>query len=659
MGFKYQMQSQQLSLFELKPNIQNPTIEYISTALGFSLGPKWPDSFGKALYDWSIQAIHEPIKTFSLFSGGGGLDIGFHDAGFTVQTMLEIDKKFTATLQKNSGLDSYFGSTKIICGDIREYKPPKNLEVDFVIGGPPCQTFSAAGRRAAGVQGTNDDRGILFKEYIRILGQLSPKGFLFENVYGITGAQNGEAWQEIRQAFEDVGYRIFHRVLDAADYGTPQHRERLFIVGTQGEDYLFPTPTHGPDSPDKYRYFSASEAIDGVDSSEIENDFVLGGRFGHLLKDIPPGLNYSFYTEKMGHPNPIFAWRSKFSDFLYKADPERPARTIKAQGGQYTGPFHWDSRPFTVNEFKRLQTIPDDYELLGSRQVSIHQIGNSVPPQLARLLALSILKQLFRIDLPFHLPLLEHHQHLGFRQRKRQLTKLYQSKARTAIEKLEISAKPNIFEYSYTAIVDDNFNWLNVELSDYRGPFHVKFVPEAKVWRFFVATRPEAKSYPLQIIVRSSTQSLWGLNTNRVELFGTEIKPKLFTALWKAFESELIRTKTKADLVQLRGYYQYKAAIECSMTFAEKNISDKWRVVQKVVSGIGVGTILAEEELHQSWGVPEENILDYARFLRHLGYEVRNENTNTQIPKGHFLIPYSFPTLNPLSVQLRKSLEVA
>ena len=652
------MQSQQLSLFELKPKPHNATIENISSSLGFPLGPKWPDYFGESLHSRTTQNITTPIKTLSLFSGGGGLDIGFHDAGFTVQTMLEIDKRFTTTLKENSGLDNYFGYVEVICGDVREYTPP-NIDIDFIIGGPPCQTFSAAGRRAAGVQGTDDERGVLFKEYVRILRQLSPKGFLFENVYGIIGAQNGDAWQKIREAFEAVGYKIFYRILDAADYGVPQHRERLFIVGTKDEDYLFPSPTHGPDSPTKYPYFSASEAIIGAYTSEIPLDFVLGGRFGYLLEDIPPGLNYSFYTEKMGHPNPVFAWRSKFSDFLYKADPGKPVRTIKAQGGQYTGPFHWHSRPFSVNEFKRLQTIPDSYTLVGGRQIAIHQIGNSVPPQLARILALSILKQLFQVNLPFQLPLLEHYQELGFRKRKRHLTKLYQAKAKTAIKQLKVTAEPNISERSYMAVLDDNFDWAKVELPKQPDTFYVKFMPGAQVWRFLVSTYPEARNYPLQIVVTPSAETEWGLSAKRIELLGTEMTPKLFTALWKAFEAELAHLKIKADLVQLRGYYQYKTAINCSMIFEEETLNDKWQVVQKVVSGVGVGNILTTQELCQVWGVPKEKIFDYALFLRHLGYEARNENTNSQIPKGHFLIPYSFPTLNPLSVQLRKSLEIA
>ena len=90
---------------------------------------------------------------------------------------------------------------------------------------------------------------------------------------------------------------------------------------------------------DNEQFYNAETAIAGVALSEEESKSGIGGRYGALLDDIPPGLNYSFYTEKMGHPNPVFAWRSKFSDFLYKADPNTPVRTIKASGGAYTGPF--------------------------------------------------------------------------------------------------------------------------------------------------------------------------------------------------------------------------------------------------------------------------------------------------------------------------------
>lgn len=336
-------------------------------ALGISVSNNLPDEFGNKLSAWLQDNNIEPIQTLSLFSGGGGLDIGFRDAGFHSVAMVEIEGKYVKTLEANSQPGRIFEGSHPICVDIKDYQPPQGLKVDFIIGGPPCQTFSAAGRRAAGVLGTSDPRGVLFEEYVRLLKTLKPKGFLFENVYGITGAQQGEAWQDIQDAFKEAGYTIYFRILDTADYGVPQHRERLFIVGLKEGEFFFPRPTHGVDADGNQPYYAAREAVESADTSGARTG--LAGQYGHLLNDIPPGLNYSFYTEKMGHPNPVFGWRSKFSDFLYKADPETPVRTIKAQGGQYTGPFSWENRAFTVAELKRLQTFPDAYEVVGNRLV--------------------------------------------------------------------------------------------------------------------------------------------------------------------------------------------------------------------------------------------------------------------------------------------------
>ena len=365
-----------------------PWFQTLLEALEVQYGPAWPDDFGFALRSWFRAQGHEPLKALSLFSGGGGLDIAFHDAGFDVLEAVEIERVFAETLRQNSGPGRWFEKANVNNLDIRAFEPEPGLEVDFIIGGPPCQTFSAAGRRAAGVQGTDDPRGTLFWEYVRLLKQLRPRGFLFENVYGVTGAQNGRAWQEIQTSFREAGYRIHSRILDAADYGVPQHRERLFIVGVREGNYQFPFPTHGPDSPGEQPYYSAGEAVVGADTSGVA--LKINGQHGHLLGDIPPGLNYSFYTQKLGYPRPIFSWRSKFSDYLYKADPDAPVRTIKAQGGQYTGPFSWENRPFSVPELKRLQTFPEGYHISGGRLNVIKQLGNSVPPQLGRILALSI-----------------------------------------------------------------------------------------------------------------------------------------------------------------------------------------------------------------------------------------------------------------------------
>ena len=156
--------------------------EQMLTALGVEAGPAWPDRFGQALRTWLAANGHQPIRALSLFSGGGGLDIAFHDAGFAVLEMVEIEKQFVSTLSVNAQKRKMLEGALVRCMDIREYEPPSDLKVDFIIGGPPCQTFSAAGRRAAGVKGTNDPRGTLFAEYVRILHKLQPVGFPFPGI---------------------------------------------------------------------------------------------------------------------------------------------------------------------------------------------------------------------------------------------------------------------------------------------------------------------------------------------------------------------------------------------------------------------------------------------------------------------------------------------
>lgn len=321
------------------------------------------------------------IPTLSLFSGAGGLDLGFEQAGFEILACVEIEQAYCASLQANLG--SFFSSaTKIYCQDVREFDPSpfKSKGIRCVIGGPPCQTFSAAGRRSGGVIGTKDERGQLYAAYCRILDELDPEVFVFENVYGLPGANGGGPWKEIVSAFKSHGYEPYSTVVDTADYGVPQHRERLVLVGVKDCEFSFPLPTHGPDSTMGRELISVKLAIDDLqDPNEKCHNNNLGGLYGHLLPDVPEGLNYAFFTAEMGHPEPVFAWRSKFHDLLYKVKPDEPCRTIKAKPGKFTGPFHWKNRHFTVEELKRLQTIPDDYVLVGSYPKVLEQIGNSVP----------------------------------------------------------------------------------------------------------------------------------------------------------------------------------------------------------------------------------------------------------------------------------------
>lgn len=646
----------QLNLFASQHNSTDnrggDTLEQMCNALGVCPHEAgWPDKFGKALFDYIEKKELPQIRTLSLFSGAGGLDIGFHDLGFDIIESVEVEPKFCKTLQLNSGKGKKFTSSKVNCIDIRNYSGDNLGQIDFIIGGPPCQTFSAAGRRAAGVLGTTDARGVLFKEYVRLLKKLQPKGFLFENVYGIVGAQNGEAWREIQKSFSDVGYSLYYRILDAADYGVPQHRERLIIVGLREGTFEFPRPTHGPDSINGEPFYKAGLAVSGLQLSPEEKKTGITGRFGNLIDEIPPGLNYSYYTKEMGNPKPIFAWRSKFSDFMYKADPEMPVRTIKAQGGQYTGPLHWDSRYFALSEYKRLQTFPDDYEISGSKNVAVHQIGNSVPPQLARMMALAIRMEVFGTEFPFAISLLPQAEKLSFRSNKSKLTAYYRKKALESIRvhypvrNATALPKDKTFFFDLTRKFDKQ-----VDGGHGRWKVMVKWGTTLSI--FVVPTSAREKS-DKTVVIDIAPKAKWTLPVSSIEMTINSDNWFAVSAAWSVLDMELPSNHLKADLVQLNGYYQYDSQIRCMLRHSDLPGTD---IMQTVYSGKVVSKNLTMHEVADIWHVKEKDVLGEAQRLRELGYEVRNRHTNPQIPDGILLIPYKFPTLKPESVQLNKTL---
>jgi DNA (cytosine-5)-methyltransferase 1 len=615
----------------------------------------WSDVFGHLLLECIKVSNNKPIRTLSLFSGAGGLDIGFHDAGFNIIECNELEKDFAKTLIENSKKGKRLEGAKVICTDICEYSP-KLKNIDFIIGGPPCQTFSAAGARAAGVNGIDDDRGNLFKQYVRILKQLKPKGFLFENVYRIVGAQGGKPWQLIQEAFKEAGYKLFWKILDAADYGVPQFRERLFIVGLREGEFRFPFPTHGPDSQDRRAYFSAEEAITGVVSKEPGKP--INGRHGHLLNDIPPGLNYSFYTEKMGHPTPYFGWRSKFSDYLYKADPKTPVRTIKAQGGQYTGPFHWDNRAFTIEELKRLQTFPDDYIVLGNRQKVIHQLGNSVPPQLARILAISIAVQIFGVRLPFEIKFMPDNYKLGFRSRKSRLTKVYRQKAKEAISKIKNSNKTicrDNEERMFLYDLDDSLELRDASSKKYEFRIiQVILNDSIKILLHDNNHEVQESVYKYTIVPKTITNNAF---IDNIELISYSQDKRSITAIWKHLEYILKLKAHKDDLVQFFGYYQYPVKHFIGIDIRDEKHHDPfWRTLQCISTGLLVGKIVEIEELSRSYNISVSVLFEQLKLLKQLGFEIRNSNTNRQIRDNSILIPYRFPTLNKRSLQRLKEL---
>ena len=367
------------------------------------------------------HVLTEPIskvKALSLFSGIGGFEYGMKNLGFEFLANLEFDEACVATLNANEETRL---SQKIEPLDITKVSPESfySGKVDYIVGGPPCQSFSAAGRRAGGVLGIEDVRGTLFWHYCQYVKHFKPSAFVFENVRGILSSKGGEDFRIICSSFKDVGYNLFWRVLNSADYGVPQFRERLYLVGIREDikvEFRFPRPTHGPDSEMRTSYVTAERAIGDLDDLSAKVP-PYGGKYGDLIPEIPEGENYRHFTEEMGHPNPQFAWRSKFSGFLYKMAKDQPCRTIVSQQSRYDGPLHWRNRKCTPEELKRLQGFPDGMSIPHSYQVAVKQIGNSVTPPVATAIGRAIRYQIEGLE-AYKCQLVETSEKLTFDNRK-------------------------------------------------------------------------------------------------------------------------------------------------------------------------------------------------------------------------------------------------
>ena len=195
-------------------------------------------------------------------------------------------------------------------------------------------------------------------------------------------------------------------IVNTADYGVPQIRERFICVGTRkdfGDKFIFPEATHN--SPDKISeqqknklkpWVTCKDAIGDLDFDLPEDKYMqAGSKDKELLKLVPPGDNYLYFTAKRGYPKPLFKWRSRYWSFLLKLSPEKPSWTIQASFSNNMGPFHWKNRFLRISEIKRLQTFDDDYELSGDFRDQWRQVGNAVPVKMAEVIASEIMRQYF------------------------------------------------------------------------------------------------------------------------------------------------------------------------------------------------------------------------------------------------------------------------
>jgi DNA (cytosine-5)-methyltransferase 1 len=342
------------------------------------------------------------LSAISLYTGAGGLDYGFEAAGFSTSVAVELDKQCTETLRANR-------SWRVIDDDIavvptRAILDQGGLErgdVDVLIGGPPCQPFSKSGFWARGeALRLADPRASTLQAYLRVLEEAQPRAFLMENVEGLGFRGKDEGLQFIRQGLEAINHRRGTRyacsvaVLNAADFGVPQVRRRLFIIGSRdGREFRFPERTHSPDgAAGTEGYRTAWDALHDLPPS-VDRVLAMRGKWAALLPTIPEGHNYLWHTER-GGGEPLFGWRRRYWSFLLKLAKALPAWTIQAQPGPATGPFHWENRRLSVREMARLQTFPNDVHVLGSYGDGQRQLGNAVPSLLAEVLAREIRRQL-------------------------------------------------------------------------------------------------------------------------------------------------------------------------------------------------------------------------------------------------------------------------
>lgn len=361
------------------------------------MGGVTPPDFAARVEAWRRGELPAGGVAISLFSGAGGLDLGVELAGFQVAAAVEWDDDAASTMERNfPRLPS-----PVIRRDIRETPAREILRAaglrrgarpDLLVGGPPCVAFSKSGFWLDWKRDGKDPAAGLLHAYTAVLAEVRPRAFILENVYALVYRNRASrpAFERFLREISDAGYECVWGVLNAADHGVPQLRPRVFVVGVPRGERLpeLPAPTHGgrwerrvtgrPGRP----HVTAGEALAGL-RAEPEPGEEVNGRWGHLLPEIPPGDNYLYFTERRGHPRPIFRWRSRYWNFLLKLDPERPSPTIQAQPGPYVGPFHWENRRLRVPELRRLFTFPDWFEFTGSRASVQAQVGNAVPPLLA------------------------------------------------------------------------------------------------------------------------------------------------------------------------------------------------------------------------------------------------------------------------------------
>lgn len=362
------------------------------------------------------------FKVVDLFAGVGGLSYGFaHDEDFEIVAANEILLPMATAYSQNHP------SVKMYNKDIKDFSLSdlyndfgiKVGDIDIVVGGPPCQAYSTVGKRLI-----DDPRGKLFQEYYRILSELRPKVFVFENVKGLLSMCGGTLIQTIIQLFESLGYRVYIKLLNAADYGAPQIRERVILVGTLlDNEFTYPLPTHYNPETGMIKglkpYVTLGEAIGDlgvlanggktlVYSSEPQNDYQRlmrenapaelmdhnvsknGEHLVKLMEALPDGGSPMDVAEEL-RPT------SGFANCYCRLWWDKPSTTVTRNLGCVSSSrcvHPKQPRPLSTREGARIQGFPDNYHFFGTRSERNLQIGNAVPTFLSKAIKDSVKEHL-------------------------------------------------------------------------------------------------------------------------------------------------------------------------------------------------------------------------------------------------------------------------
>lgn len=358
------------------------------------------------------------LKVIDLFCGVGGLSYGFaHDDNFEIVAANEILPNMAKAYSLNHP------AVKVYAEDVKDFgfeKIEKDLnvkanEIDIIIAGPPCQAYSTLGKRLMG-----DSRGKLFQEYYRVLKEFNPKFFLFENVRGLLSMRGGELLETIISLFESLGYKVQHKLLNAADFGAPQIRERVIIIGSKlKNDFQYPSQTHcgAEEASDLFRiglkpHLTLEEAISDLPliksgeerfeyASEPQNEFqkIMRVNAPKKLMDHNSPNNNAKLVKIMallpdgGTPEdlpkelrPTSGYKNTYCRLWWNRPSTTITRNLSTPSSSRC--IHPKApRPLTTREGARIQCFPDSYQFYGSRSDRNLQIGNAVPTVLSNALA--------------------------------------------------------------------------------------------------------------------------------------------------------------------------------------------------------------------------------------------------------------------------------